>query len=520
VTIDELIEQSKSMLATLNEREQAGEKVDPEEKERLQKQTATLEGRKADESELARLRREARERTEQEKAASIVEGVKAAVVQDIEAEQQRVETYVHELLKKELGGGGMDDVVSRVLANHRTPSRFAGEGADLEHVKGLAEGGRTDDRNPAGQRRTIEVAASKECEAIVEGKNLVHFMSIIARKTRNLPLSDGEGQFLNMVHKAALAEGTDASGGYLVLPQWMPDILAILRAQAVVRRANPRIVPFNKQMNQTSLATGSTAYYTPENANIPTSDLTFAQQAILTPHNLTAMVAVSNYLLNDAPAAEAFVRDDITQVIALREDLAFIQGAGTGGEPLGLKNKAGVTSNPVAPGANGFQATLSNLRTIRNQARLFNLNGAGRFVWFFHPAFVSYLETLQVQYAGSPSGQFLADANILRYDENTNSGVIDGVPFFTTTQIPINITTGTSTNTTYLLYTNIAETIVGENQQLTFDVSSEASYTPDGGTTWINAFQTNQTLFRAVLRHDITHRRPNQIVVQNGVIIP
>jgi hypothetical protein len=59
---------------------------------------------------------------------------------------------------------------------------------------------------------------------------------------------------------------------------------------------------------------------------------------------------------------------------------------------------------------------------------------------------------------------------------------------------------------------NMAETIVGENMSLEIDVSSEASYTPDGGTTWISAFQNAQTLFRAIMRHDITHRRPNQVV--------
>src|SRR3954471_4966267 len=98
------------MLQTLETREKDGEQVDPEEKERLEKQAAQLEGKKADEGELARLRREARERAEKEKATAIVEGVKQAVLADVASEQERVEGYVHELLRKELGGGTMDDV--------------------------------------------------------------------------------------------------------------------------------------------------------------------------------------------------------------------------------------------------------------------------------------------------------------------------------------------------------------------------------------------------------------------------
>jgi hypothetical protein len=66
---------------------------------------------------------------------------------------------------------------------------------------------------------------------------------------------------------------------------------------------------------------------------------------------------------------------------------------------------------------------------------------------------------------------------------------------------------------------NMVDAIVGENQQLEIAVSDQASYTPDGGTTWISAFQNNQTLFRAVIRHDITHRRKNQVIVQRGVLV-
>jgi len=93
------------------------------------------------------------------------------------------------------------------------------------------------------------------------------------------------------------------------------------------------------------------------------------------------------------------------------------------------------------------------------------------------------------------------------------------VPFFATNQLPANLTQGTASNATDMYLVNMAEAIVGENMTLEIDVSSEASYTTDGGTTWISAFQNAQTLFRAIMRHDVTHRRPTQVIVQTGVLV-
>lgn len=60
---------------------------------------------------------------------------------------------------------------------------------------------------------------------------------------------------------------------------------------------------------------------------------------------------------------------------------------------------------------------------------------------------------------------------------------------------------------------------MGRNQDLEVAVSTEASYSTDGGATWQSAFQQTQALFRAVERHDFAHRRQSQVVIQNGVLL-
>jgi hypothetical protein len=58
---------------------------------------------------------------------------------------------------------------------------------------------------------------------------------------------------------------------------------------------------------------------------------------------------------------------------------------------------------------------------------------------------------------------------------------------------------------------------VGENLALTLEASREASYSPDGATTNLSAWQQRQTIFRALAAHDIALRRPSFFAALEGV---
>ncbi len=77
-----------------------------------------------------------------------------------------------------------------------------------------------------------------------------------------------------------------------------------------------------------------------EAAAITVSKPTFGQ-VVASFKKLTALVPVSNDMQRFAdPAIDAYVRDDLVQVLARREDLAFIRGDGTveQGNTLTIKN--------------------------------------------------------------------------------------------------------------------------------------------------------------------------------------
>lgn len=487
-----------------------------------------------DAADLERLRADERDRQIRSAAEQFADVAQRTVEQQQTAQAQAMATAMGAALAERglVPASGQDPAlqaaVMQVLGQTRGGSRFAGPDADPQVAAHLAAGGSvgadgtllpgTGVALPDGrvsQPGALQVGADRALQELEDSKSLGRLMSVVARAQKApWALEDHEQRFLRKIGQKAMAQGTPSAGGILVPVEWMPDILDLIRANAVVRRANPRVVPFNKEMHQTSVSTGSTAYYTQENARIPVSEMTFAEAPILTPKYLTALVPVSNYLLGNAAGVDTLVRDDMTAALSTREDLAFLQGTGAGGEPIGFRNIPGVILNPIAPGANGFVPTLPDFRRIKGRTRLIGKPNP-RWTWFFHPALLTYLETLT-----DTTGRFLVDTNILQINADGVSGTFDGLPFYASYQIPTALSIGTSNNATYLLLVDMSDALLGESVDLQIDVSSEATYSPDGGTTHISAFQQNQTVFRVIVGHDVNHRRPaSGIIDQEGVLV-
>jgi HK97 family phage major capsid protein len=203
------------------------------------------------------------------------------------------------------------------------------------------------------------------------------------------------------------------------------------------------------------------------------------------------------------------VRDDLAEVIALRADLAFLRGTGTANEPTGIRNTAGLTAAPNL-GTNGATPTFDHLKDLVANIRAQNAPFA-KPGWVFNPRLLNTLEKVK-----DTTGHYLAESDLLTFATG-GGGTLLGYPFVTTTQIPINLTTGTSSDTSEIYFgSDWNELFIGENDALRIELSAEASYSVDG-TTWNSAFQQNQTLFRAVTCHDVGLRRPQLFSVMTGV---
>ncbi|HLG28975.1 MAG TPA: phage major capsid protein [Candidatus Brocadiales bacterium] len=295
------------------------------------------------------------------------------------------------------------------------------------------------------------------------------------------------------LERKALGEGTGSAGGFLVPEQYLGEVKDRITARAIVRRAGATVYPMaTDTLNVPKVTGGATAYWIGENAQITASDETLDQLQLVA-KLLAAMVKVSNQLLSDAsPSAEAAIRRDIAKVIALAEDNAFIAGTGTGNQPLGIINTTGV--NGLSLGANGATPTFDNIYDALYQVE--NNNGLAS-AWVMHPRTKNTLKKIK-----DSTGNFIYNVAPSVKEPDT----LVGLPVYLTTQIPTNLTVGTSTDCSYILVGQFDEAIIGERAGLEFS-------TDQSGT----AFEYYQTWIRAIARLDFGLRTPGVFCKVTGV---
>ena len=379
---------------------------------------------------------------------------------------------------------GLGDVIVQMARATKGGSRFAGPGASKEVAEHLAKGGTI---GPGGQLIVQPHVAGQIGQAKAGG--------LAATMTK------------------ALAEGTGSAGGVLVPQDVADEVLGLVRARSAVMAMNPKVTKVRKELVVNSMSTGAAAGYTAENARLPVSEPTFAQEVKLRPKDLGVLVPVSDRLLRDAaqnPDVEQLVREDLEEAMALRDDLAFLEGPGTSNSPLGLRNQPNTTAGPNL-GTNGATPTFDQLKATVAGLRAVNapFRNPG---WLFNPRLLATLEQIK-----DSTGRYLADAGLLTFDTAGQGGTLLGYKFRTTAQIPTDVTKGSSSDTSYLVFSSDWDTVwIGENLALQIDASNTAPYSADG-TTWNSPFQNRQTVFRAQASHDIGLVRPQFVTLVDGL---
>jgi HK97 family phage major capsid protein len=327
----------------------------------------------------------------------------------------------------------------------------------------------------------------------------------------------------------ALNTGTGSAGGFIIPPDYMNEIIELLRPMAVVRAAGPRVIPMPRgTMVLPGQASPATASYSSEGVP-PTTTQQTLNQIVASYKKLTALVPVSNDLMRYAdPAVDAFVRDDLVKVIALRQDLAFISGDGTANGPRGFTSFAGgyaVANGGVAAvfsttadstaGSGGNYITSNEAYTLATAAQelggLINkLDTANvpdmKRVWFMHPRSKNYLFNVQ-----NALGVYV-------YRDEISRGQLLGYPFKTTTQIPTNIIdpTGTNSDCSFIALVEMTDAMILDSMQLELAVSRDGSYIDASGNTQ-SAFSNDQTIIRAIAEHDFQMRHDASIAVSQFV---
>ncbi len=305
----------------------------------------------------------------------------------------------------------------------------------------------------------------------------------------------------------ALASGTLSAGGAIVPDQYVAELIELLRSRAVIRGMGPRILPMrNGTMTLPKQTGAATAGYVGENSNATASQQTFGQLQ-LSAKKLVALTPVSNDLLRESdPAADMIVRDDLVQVMGLREDLAFLRDDGTVNKPKGIRNQvatANVNARTQAASASTSTEINADLHKAMRLVKAANvpIEGAG---WVFTSRTWSHLFSLR-------------ESGLWMYKDEMASGRLLGFPFAESNQIPENLNvSGAGTNDESEVYfVAFPQFVIGDAMSLELSVFDGGSYYD--GSTVISGISQDQTVIRTISKHDCMLRHDQAASVITAV---
>jgi HK97 family phage major capsid protein len=290
-------------------------------------------------------------------------------------------------------------------------------------------------------------------------------------------------------HERALAEATIGAGGALVPAPLSARVIDLARNTTRVFQAGAITVPMTSQTLALARLTGEGApAWKSEGGTITAADLTF-DRVTFTARTLVRRVDLSVELFEDAdPSSEDVIARSFAGQMAVELDRVSLLGTGTAPEPRGVLNQSGVTL--TSHGANGALIATAT-------AYDWHLDAAGT-----------------VRAAGfDPNAHIQAprtSTSLSKLREATTSAYLapppNMLPMLTTKSVPINVTTGTSTDTSYIFTGDWSNLLVGIRTDFTLRFLGERFLA-----------DTLSCSFVAYLRADVQLAQPTAFVVDTGV---
>lgn len=325
----------------------------------------------------------------------------------------------------------------------------------------------------------------------------------------------GEGKHAARVDSAikAASEGTTTAGGYLVPPLYAQDAFQYALVPNIVFRNLPGLTTMPVRTNLVYLpredarAGGATAA---EAGSLTAQDVTFAQQSI-TIKKAYGYRVFSNELLADAdPSWNEFITKTLLRDVALFADQQHLEGTGSSNEITGLSAISGTTSGPSL-GANGRALTFDDLYAAIYNLRLANVEPqSATGAWIMHPRTLNSLMQLKDnsnQYMLTAAQGYNAPMALAGGFASSNGpkASLLGIPVYVSTQIAINRTTGSNSDTSNVYLLDASKAVLLERQGIELAFSDQVG------------FATDQSAYRAIARHGIAAVQPTAVEKITGV---
>ena len=204
----------------------------------------------------------------------------------------------------------------------------------------------------------------------------------------------------------------------------------------------------------------STVYWlSSETTAITQSESTF-DQVTLTPKNAAVLSKYSRQtLLQATPGIDDFIRNDLSQRIAVGVDAGIINGSGSSGQMTGILNQSGVGS--VAGGTNGAAITIEHLVNLEKEVLIDNAGGDSM-AYLTNAKVLADLKLLRAGGSAAGNGSFLWNTDAGRIGRGGTPGIINGYAMDVSNNVPSNLTKGSSSGVcSAVIFGNFSSGILG-----------------------------------------------------------
>jgi HK97 family phage major capsid protein len=300
----------------------------------------------------------------------------------------------------------------------------------------------------------------------------------------------------------------ELTGGALVAPPEMGELIELLRNKEALVNAGARTVPLPPQgrMKYPRQTAASLTYWVGESGPITDSNIGTGE-VTLQAKKLAVMIKAPNELIRFAsPAAEALMRDDMTKSLALALDLACLEGLGGDNRPRGLIHLPDINRIQASPAAQGVDGDRIFGQDIYRMVAAVEESNAEFEGWIMRPK--TWFKFLQLRAdavsQNDAQGPFLF--NLVR-DPGYDGGkpALGGYNVTKSTQVSQARTKGSASNLTYLLGGMFSDCLIGMFGAIEFAAT----------TLGDTAFTYDQTWVRGILSADFNVRHEAAFVMMD-----
>lgn len=254
-----------------------------------------------------------------------------------------------------------------------------------------------------------------------------------------------------------LVAGTPAYGGNLVATEHHADsFITLLRNRShVINLGATTIGDLVGNVAIPSQAGAASAFWVAEGGAPTESSQTFGQVP-LTPKTVGAFTDFTRRMLLQAtPDIESIVRADLAGIIGVEMDRVAIAGSGVSNEPLGILSASGIGS--VAIGTNGGAITWTHVLQLEEAIANANADEGA----------LAYMTNNKARRAlkGTTKVSGDAGAGFIWSDEARDAagyGTLNGYRSAASNNVPSNLTKGTGTNLSAMIFGNWADVLIGQ----------------------------------------------------------